>query len=157
MEQVNQYRHQHTKTINKLTHFIGIPAIILGIMIPLNWLKIFITPQWQVGFSWIVIVTALSYYFLLNQRLAMVMAFIFFLMNIVAIQIASSAPNQSNVFYFCLLFLGGWAFQFIGHFFEKSKPAFFKSLSQLLVGPLFLLIELIYWFKFEKFFKLPYN
>jgi uncharacterized membrane protein YGL010W len=38
-----------------------------------------------------------------------------------------------------LLFLAGWALQFIGHAVEGNQPAFFKNPVYLLVGPLWLL------------------
>ena len=34
------------------------------------------------------------------------------------------------------LFIFGWILQFIGHAFERNKPAFFKNPIYLLVGPL---------------------
>lgn len=41
------------------------------------------------------------------------------------------------------LFVGGWAFQFAGHaLFEKSKPSFFSDPLYLLVGPVWVAIEL---------------
>jgi len=39
------------------------------------------------------------------------------------------------------LILGGWALQFLGHYFEGRKPAFFDDLRALLDGPLFLVAE----------------
>ena len=41
-------------------------------------------------------------------------------------------------------FVVGWIFQAIGHaVYEKNRPAFFKNLLHLLVGPLFLVNELL--------------
>jgi uncharacterized membrane protein YGL010W len=41
-------------------------------------------------------------------------------------------------------FVVGWIFQAIGHaVYEKNRPAFFKNLLHLLVGPLFLANELL--------------
>ena len=39
------------------------------------------------------------------------------------------------------LFIGGWALQFVGHYFEGRKPAFLDDLRGLLDGPLFLVAE----------------
>jgi uncharacterized membrane protein YGL010W len=39
------------------------------------------------------------------------------------------------------LFVGGWALQFLGHYFEGKKPAFLDDLRGLLDGPLFLVAE----------------
>ena len=41
-------------------------------------------------------------------------------------------------------FVIGWVFQAVGHaVYEKNRPAFFKNLQHLLVGPLFLVNELL--------------
>jgi uncharacterized membrane protein YGL010W len=41
-------------------------------------------------------------------------------------------------------FAVGWVFQGIGHaVFEKNKPAFLKNLAHLLVGPVFLVNEVL--------------
>ena len=41
-------------------------------------------------------------------------------------------------------FVIGWVFQFIGHFYEKKKPAFMDDIVGLAVGPLFVLAELVF-------------
>jgi len=49
-----------------------------------------------------------------------------------------------NISLFLLLFIGGWILQFIGHtVFEKRRPAFTDNLIQLLIGPLFFVIEIL--------------
>jgi len=41
-------------------------------------------------------------------------------------------------------FVLGWVFQGIGHArYEKNRPAFLKNLAHLMVGPLFLVNELL--------------
>ncbi len=41
-------------------------------------------------------------------------------------------------------FVVGWIFQAVGHaVYEKNRPAFFRNLLHLLVGPLFLVNELL--------------
>jgi uncharacterized membrane protein YGL010W len=42
------------------------------------------------------------------------------------------------------LFIVGWVIQFVGHHFEKAKPAFVDDLTQLLIGPLFLMAEVYF-------------
>jgi len=42
------------------------------------------------------------------------------------------------------LFLGGWAFQLVGHFvFERNLPEFFRSPVYLAVGPLYFVRKLL--------------
>ncbi len=40
------------------------------------------------------------------------------------------------------LFLGGWAFLFLGHGIEGNKPAFFQGLVYLLIGPIWVAKEI---------------
>ena len=46
-----------------------------------------------------------------------------------------------------MVFFIGWVFQFIGHHYEKAKPAFFDDIKQLLIGPLFLVAEICFYCK----------
>jgi uncharacterized membrane protein YGL010W len=41
-------------------------------------------------------------------------------------------------------FAVGWVFQFIGHHYEGKKPAFVDDLVGLLVGPMFVVAELLF-------------
>jgi uncharacterized membrane protein YGL010W len=42
------------------------------------------------------------------------------------------------------MFVVGWVFQFIGHVrYEHRKPAFVDDIIGLLIGPLFILVELL--------------
>jgi len=43
-----------------------------------------------------------------------------------------------------VLFVAGWALQFLGHRYEGVKPAFFDDVRQLLIGPLFICAELFF-------------
>ena len=42
------------------------------------------------------------------------------------------------------LFVVGWIFQFVGHKYEGRKPAFVDDLVGLLVGPMFVMAELVF-------------
>jgi uncharacterized membrane protein YGL010W len=43
------------------------------------------------------------------------------------------------------MFVIGWAFQFVGHVrYEHRKPAFVDDIVGLLIGPLFILVELMF-------------
>ena len=40
------------------------------------------------------------------------------------------------------LFVVGWVIQFVGHYYEGRKPAFIDDVTGLIVGPLFVVVEL---------------
>jgi uncharacterized membrane protein YGL010W len=48
------------------------------------------------------------------------------------------------------IFVVGWVFQFVGHFYEKKKPAFVDDLVGLVIGPLFVLAEAVFLLGFRK-------
>jgi uncharacterized membrane protein YGL010W len=80
---IEKYRQDHQHPVNKLTHAIGIPMIVIS----LPWFF----------FDW---KTALG------------------------------------------LFVIGWIFQFVGHWFEGKKPSFFSNPAFLIVGPVYFLRKL---------------
>jgi uncharacterized membrane protein YGL010W len=44
-----------------------------------------------------------------------------------------------------MLFILGWIFQFVGHaVYEKRQPAFLKNALHLLVGPLWILNDMVH-------------
>jgi uncharacterized membrane protein YGL010W len=40
-------------------------------------------------------------------------------------------------------FVAGWIIQFIGHYYEGKKPAFADDVVGLLVGPMFVVLEML--------------
>jgi uncharacterized membrane protein YGL010W len=42
------------------------------------------------------------------------------------------------------LFVVGWAIQFVGHWYEGRKPAFVDDLTGLLIGPMFVVAEILF-------------
>lgn len=49
-----------------------------------------------------------------------------------------------TVLFWAGVFFVGWVLQFIGHYFEGKKPAFVDDLIGLAIGPLFVLVELLF-------------
>lgn len=151
-EQLLTYRQQHTNKINCMTHYVGIPAIVFGLLMLLNWITINIATKAEISFSWLALLGALVYYFLLNRRITIAAAIVLIPFTFIATLIARPAPTSFSFTLFLILFIGGWALQFVGHFFEKQKPAFMISATQLLIGPLFILTEAIEALGLQKYF-----
>ena len=84
----------------------------------------------------ILIFAGLFYYFLLGWRfgIAMVAA------SIILYLVGAALPFWLNVAIFVL----GWILQFIGHgVYEKRSPAFTKNFVHLLVGPIWILNDIV--------------
>ena len=125
------YASYHQTKGNKLFHRLGIPLIMLALIGMLA----------RAGVGHInaavgLIILAEIVYFMLEWRLAVAM-----LLISVAFYFAGAAlPLWINL----ALFVLGWIFQFVGHsVYEKKQPAFFRNFAHLLVGPLWILNDLI--------------
>ena len=69
-QQMAVYAAYHRNRWNRLTHFIGVPAIIFAILIPMNWVSL----GDGVSLAHLFLGAVLAYYFLLDAPLALVTA-----------------------------------------------------------------------------------
>ena len=44
---------------------------------------------------------------------------------------------------FAVFFVGGWAFQLLGHIWEGRRPALADNLFQAFIGPMFIMAEIL--------------
>jgi uncharacterized membrane protein YGL010W len=70
------------------------------------------------------------------------MAAIFIPLSLITVLWTGPNPTKASLIAFAILFIGGWIIQFIGHAFEKKRPAFFSSIIQALIAPIFIVIEI---------------
>ncbi|HUP44292.1 MAG TPA: Mpo1-like protein [Thermoanaerobaculia bacterium] len=132
----DDYASYHRTAGNKWFHRIGIPMIMLTLLGLLARVHLVKTATVEIDFAMILIVLAGIYYLVLDWRLGVAMVVIS-----VAFYLAGAAlPFVVNALFFVL----GWIFQFIGHaVYEKRQPAFFRNFVHLLVGPLWILNDLM--------------
>ena len=125
------YASYHRTKGNKWFHRLGIPMIMLTLLGMLA--RVQLGP---IDAAMILIALSTIYYLTLEWRLGLAM-----LVVSVAMYLAGAAmPLMVNVAVFVL----GWIFQFIGHsVYEKKNPAFFRNFVHLLVGPLWILNDVV--------------
>ena len=125
------YASYHQTKGNKWFHRFGIPMIMLTLIGML--VRVEIGP---IDAAMVLIALASVYYLVLEWRLGLAMMLVS-----AAMYIAGAAiPMAVNV----TLFVLGWILQFIGHSVsEKKQPAFFRNFVHLLVGPLWILNDLV--------------
>jgi uncharacterized membrane protein YGL010W len=140
--QMSIYAAYHQDARNKATHFIGVPAIILSLYIPLAWIRL---QAGDVYVSAAMVFTAalLIYYFVLDVPLALAMLIVMGALVWVGHQIAAMGFVQGWI-WFAVLFVGGWILQLVGHVFEGRKPALADNLFQIFVAPIFLAAEVFF-------------
>ena len=141
-QQLVQYAEYHRDKRNIMTHFVGIPMIVLAVAILLSrpqfgLLSLHVTP------ALLVVIAASIYYLKLDRALGIAMAvFLGFCLWIATF--AAAQPTSIWVSSGVGLFVVGWIIQFIGHIYERRKPAFFDDVVGLAIGPLFVAAEIAF-------------
>lgn len=139
---LSQYAAYHLDHKNVITHFIGIPLIVFSIMC-LTARAGIVVAGFDVTLALVLIVASVIYYLSLDKIFGVLMLIIFAIAYPFAYKIA-----QMDMSTWLMLSIGifvvGWVFQFIGHFYEKKKPAFVDDLVGLAIGPLFVLAEFVF-------------
>jgi uncharacterized membrane protein YGL010W len=145
-EQLARYAAYHRDRRNVATHFAGIPMIVLALSVLLG--RPVSTPgvlPFEVSPAWILFVAASIYYLVLDIALGIMMA----LLSAFCVACGQWLAAQSTLVWLATgigLFVVGWIFQFFGHaVFEHRKPAFIDDLIGLMIGPLFLLTEALFY------------
>ena len=125
------YASYHQTKGNKWFHRFGIPMIMLTLIGMLARVE-----MGPIDAAIVLIALASIYYLVLEWKLGLAMIAVS-----AAMYIAGAAiPMMVNVAFFVL----GWILQFIGHsVYEKKQPAFFRNFVHLLVGPLWILNDLV--------------
>jgi len=137
--QMAVYAAYHRNRWNRLTHFIGVPAIIFAILIPMCWVPLGDGLTLAHAFLGAV----LAYYFLLDVPLAIAAALVACALFYAA-RLAAGTGIASGWIWAGAFFVGGWTFQLVGHAVEGRKPALADNLFQIFVAPIFLVAELFF-------------
>jgi uncharacterized membrane protein YGL010W len=136
------YAAYHQDGRNKATHFIGVPAIMLSLFIPLAWIS-FDTGGVPITAAMLFAAAVLVYYFILDVPLAFAMVVVTTILVWTGHQIAALGTIQGWIG-FAILFVGGWILQLVGHVFEGRRPALADNLFQIFVAPIFLAAEVFF-------------
>ncbi len=134
------YAAYHRDPRNRLTHFIGVPAIAFAILIPMAWAR---TDIAGVTLSLAMLFTAavLVVYLWYDRTLALAAMCAFAPLLFTAERVAALTPFTGWTV-FAVFFVGGWVFQLVGHAFEGRRPALVDNILQIFIAPLFLIAEI---------------
>jgi uncharacterized membrane protein YGL010W len=146
-QQLTQYAAYHRDRRNIATHFAGIPMIVLALAVLLGRpASLFAPLALTVSPAWLLFGAATLYYLVLDVPLGLMMA-LFSALCVAGGQWLAAQPTAVWLASGVGLFALGWVFQFVGHIaYEHRKPAFADDLIGLLIGPLFVLAELLFGF-----------
>ncbi|WP_343621580.1 DUF962 domain-containing protein [Acinetobacter proteolyticus] len=145
---LSQYAAYHLDRNNVVTHFVGIPLIVFSILCLTARAGVEIS-GFSITLAMLLIVLSSIYYISLDKLFGILMLILFVLAYPLAVKIAA-LPIWSWLGASIGIFVVGWVFQFVGHYFEKKKPAFVDDMIGLAIGPLFVLAEFIFLLGFRK-------
>ena len=149
-EQLAQYKSVHLNKKNMQSHFIGIPLLILAItlLLSLNRFEISLS-DFRITFTpaMVIFAAVLIYYAKLHGKIALGML-AYLIVNLYFAELLYQADKV--VFLAIAIFIAGWIIQFIGHYYEKAKPAFLDDMVGLVIGPFFLIAEIYFALGFEQ-------
>ncbi len=146
---LEEYGSSHKNKINKLIHWICVPAIFFSIValiwsIPLGPLENLKINDYQyINWATIALVFVVFYYIKLSPLLTIGMIIFSTICLYVTNYLENLIFNGKIEFQLWLIaliiFVISWIIQFIGHEIEGKKPSFLKDVQFLLIGPAWLM------------------
>jgi uncharacterized membrane protein YGL010W len=143
--QMSGYAAYHRNPWNRLTHFIGVPAIVFAILIPMAGVPLGGDATLAHAFAGVV----LLYYFVLDVPIALATAVVVGALLRAALAAAGTGTAEGWT-WFAAFFVGGWMFQLLGHVFEGRRPALADNVWQIFVAPIFLVAEVLFALGFKR-------
>ena len=147
-EWLDAYGESHQDGLNKIIHWICVPAIMFSLMgllvcIPSGFLAAALPASLAPWGNWATLFILASLVFYLRLSLPLAIGFIpigvALLWGNVALKLAEAGGSPPLVYISLAIFVLAWLGQFIGHKIEGEKPSFFEDLQFLLIGPAWLL------------------
>ena len=142
MRSVNEwfghYSADHQHPINRLIHWICVPAILWAVIAAL-WL-IPVSPAIGHAGFWcgLAMVGAFAFYWRLSRPLGAAMFVVFVALAFFTEWLYRSLGPAHLLWLASAVFVAAWAGQFAGHLIEGRRPSFLTDLAYLLIGPAWL-------------------
>lgn len=139
--QLATYASVHRDWRNKATHFVGIPVIVFSLLLIFSlWRFEAGGRDWPISLP--IATLAILAWMALDLGIGIVMAVVMAPAWYAAEALAGALGSPSAVTVaFAVLFVGGWALQFLGHHYEGKRPALLDNIFQGFIGPMFLVAE----------------
>jgi uncharacterized membrane protein YGL010W len=141
-ELLKQYAEYHRDRRNIITHLVGVPMIVFAVGVLLARPE-FAVGRFSVTAAWLVYALAALWY-LTRGLFALGLATS---AGIGVLMLLAHQVSGGSVALWLAwgvgFFVVGWIIQFAGHYYEGRKPAFADDLVGLLVGPMFVTLELL--------------
>lgn len=143
-ERMGAYAAYHRDPRNKFTHLFGVPMAFYSPLIALGWLRVDVgVGAFEVSLAMVILALVMIWYIKLDWIFGLAMTLISLPVMWLCDQ-ASQLPFLTSLGWFIGTTIVAWAIQLAGHAFEGRKPALADNLSQSLMGPLFVLAEVVF-------------
>jgi uncharacterized membrane protein YGL010W len=133
----------HRDPRNCMTHYIGIPAIILAVLLPFALWPISLA-GWQTSSAVVLLVLAVLGWMAIDLGVgaAMLVAIVpLFLLSEFIARVGGPVIAWSLA---AVLFVAGWALQILGHAaYEGRRPALVDNLFQIFIGPMYMTAKIL--------------
>ena len=143
VDQLGQYAVYHRDSRNIVSHLIGIPMIVVAVATLLARPSFDMTTALTLSPAMLVAAAVATFYLRLDIRFGILMT-VLLALSVWAGKLLAMQSTGLWLAWGLGLFFVGWVIQFIGHYFEGSKPAFVDDVIGLAVGPLFTVAELAF-------------
>ena len=141
-QQLGTYSAYHRDHRNRATHFVGIPAIVFSLLVLFALVR-FPLAGLDVSLAWIGAIVAVIGWIALDRTIGVAMIVPMAIFLIIAEWIARTYGAATGWIVFAIFFVGGWAFQLIGHVWEGRRPALLDNIFQAFIGPMFIMAEVL--------------
>jgi uncharacterized membrane protein YGL010W len=137
------YAQYHRDPRNCATHYVGIPAIFLAVLLPLALWPMTIG-GWHTTLAAVLLIPAVLGWIALDARIGTAMLLVIVPLLLLAEWIARASGPTSTWTMAAALFAIGWALQIVGHVhFERRRPALVDNLFQMFIGPMFMTAKIL--------------
>lgn len=137
----SDYHEYHRTAGNQFCHYIGVPTIVVTLLGMLSMVT-FGSAEMQ---TWLfrpdlgmaLLLFGIGFYFYVDWKIAVPFTLVLFGMYFLGRSI-------QNFWVLLAIHAGGWVVQYIGHLhYEKKSPAFYKNLTHLFVGPIWVFSKIV--------------
>ncbi len=143
VQHLSKYAAYHRDKRNVATHYIGIPMIVAGVATLLSRPAFMHVDGAAISPALIVVAITALFYLALDIRFGVAMS-VFLAACLWLGQMLAVQPTSIWLSWGIGLFVVGWVFQFVGHYYEGKKPAFVDDIVGLAIGPIFVAAELAF-------------
>lgn len=142
VELLVRYARYHRDRRNILTHFVGVPMIVLALAVLLS-RPAFALGGVELSPAWVALLPLALWYL---TRGALLLGLAVSAGMALLVLLAHGLPGGGVLPWLAWglgLFTLGWSVQWVGHYYEGRKPAFLDDLAALAVGPMFVALEML--------------